>query len=86
MNSVGIRELKARLSSFIDQVKSGEEVIVTEYGVEVAVIRAVSRERQVIMSLAKAGKAQWSGGKPGGLEGIKVRGKAISETILEERQ
>ena len=86
MNRVGIRQLKARLSSFIDQVKSGEEIIVTEHGVEVAVIRAVSIERQAIMSLVKAGKAQWLGGKPEGLEGVKIKGKTISETILEQRQ
>ncbi len=86
MNSVGIRELKARLSSFIDQVKSGEEIIVTEHGVEVAVIKAISIERQTIMSLVKEGKAQWLGGKPKGLEGVKIKGKTISETILEERQ
>lgn len=86
MNTVGIRELKAKLSSFIDLVKSGEEIIVTEHGAEVAVINPISKERRAIQLLAKEGVCHWSGGKPRGLEGIKVRGSAISETILEERQ
>jgi prevent-host-death family protein len=86
MNKVGIRELKAKLSSYIDKARNGEQIVVTDHGVEVAVIHPVSMERRVIMSLVELGEAQWSGGKPRGVEGIKVRGKAISETILEERQ
>ena len=86
MHTVGIRELKAKLSSYIDKTKNGEQIVVTEHGVEVALINPVSAERRAIMSLVKEGDVQWSGGKPRGLEGIKIRGKAISETILEERQ
>lgn len=86
MTTVGIRELKAKLSSYIDKAKNGEQIVVTDHGVEVAVINPVSIERRAIMSLVREGYAQWSGGKPKGLEGIKIRGKAISETILEERQ
>ncbi|RPI34907.1 MAG: type II toxin-antitoxin system prevent-host-death family antitoxin [Nitrospiraceae bacterium] len=86
MNTVGIRELKAKLSSYIDKARSGEQIVVTDHGVEVAIINPVSAERRAIMSLVQEGDAQWYGGKPKGLEGIKIRGKAISETILEERQ
>ncbi len=82
----GIKELKARLSSYIDKVNGGEQVIVTEHGREVAVISPISRERKAIMSLIKAGKAHWGGGKPIGLTGIKIKGKLLSETILEERR
>jgi len=86
MITVGIRELKAKLSSYIDRAKNGEQVVVTDHGVEVAVIHPVSKERRAILSLVNDGVAHWSGGKPRGLEGIKIKGKAISETILEERQ
>ena len=86
METVGIRQLKARLSSYIDKARKGERIIVTDRGIEVAVINPVSRERRAIMSLIKAGVAQWSGGKPRGLKDIRIRGKAISETILQERQ
>ena len=86
MVSVGIRELKAKLSSYIEKATAGEQIVVTDRGNEVAVIMPVSNERRTIMSLLNEGAVQWSGGKPKGLEGIKIRGTTISETILEERK
>ncbi len=85
MNTVGIRELKAKLSSYIEKAVKGEQIVVTDHGVEVAVICPVSAERRAISALIDKGHARWSGGKPRGLMGIKLRGKSISETILEER-
>lgn len=85
MISAGIKELKAKLSSYIDKVDKGEQVIVTEHGREVAIIIPVSRERKAMRSLVNSGNAHWAGGKPKGLEGIKIKGKPLSETILEER-
>lgn len=86
MEHVGIRELKNRLSSYVGKVREGEIIIVTDHGIEVAVISPISPERRVIISLVKARQAQWSGGKPKGCEGIKIKGKSLSGTILEERQ
>ena len=86
MTTVGIRELKAKLSSYIERARNGEQIVVTDHGIEVAVIKAVSTERQALMSLVKSGQAHWSGGRPKGLDGIKIKGKVISDTILEERQ
>lgn len=86
MTSVGIKELKAKLSSYIDKVNKGEHVVITEHGREVAVIIPISKERRVIHSLIESGKAHWSGGKPRGIMGVKIRGKPLSETILEERR
>lgn len=85
MITAGIKELKAKLSSYVDKVRSGEQVIITEHGREVAVIMPISDERTAVMSLIESGRAQWSGGKPKGMKGVKVRGKSVSETILEER-
>jgi prevent-host-death family protein len=34
--SIGVAELKARLSAYLDKVKAGEEVLVTEHGRPVA--------------------------------------------------
>ncbi len=82
----GIRELKAKLSSYIDKVRSGEQLIVTQHGREVAMILPISEERRVVRSLVESGKARWEGGKPLGMKGIRIEGKALSETILEERR
>ncbi|HEX8949741.1 MAG TPA: type II toxin-antitoxin system prevent-host-death family antitoxin [Dissulfurispiraceae bacterium] len=86
MESVGIRELKAKLSSYIGRVCNGEQVVVTEHGEEVAVIVPVSKERRAVNALAASGKARWSGGKPKGCKGVEVKGKPLSETVLEERR
>jgi len=82
---VGIKELKAKLSGYVDKVRQGEEVIITEHGKEVAIVIPISRERSRIKTLADSGKAKWFGGKPKGVKGIRIKGKPISKTILEER-
>jgi prevent-host-death family protein len=84
--SVGIKELKAKLSSYLERVRNGEQIIVTDHGEEVALLVSISRERRVIKSLVGSGLAQWAGGKPRGFEGAPLKGKSLAETILEERQ
>jgi prevent-host-death family protein len=86
MISAGIKELKAKLSSYVDIVNKGEQVIITEHGREVAIIVPVSKERRAIRALADEGLAHWAGGKPKGLMGVKIKGKPLSECILEERR
>ncbi len=86
MVSVGIKELKAKLSSYVERVRHGEEIVITEHGKEVAIVLPISRERKAVASLVIAGKAKWSGGKPEGLTGVKMKGKPLSRTVLEERR
>ena len=86
MISAGIKELKARLSSYVDKVRQGEPVIVTEHGEEVAVLVPISEERRHILSLVKKGIAHWSGNKPKGLSGIRMKGQPLSARVLEERR
>jgi len=86
MISVGIKELKAKLSSYVDKVRQGEEVVVTEHGKEVALFVPISKERKALKSLVESGKAKWSGGKPEGLDNIKIKGKPLSATVLEDRR
>lgn len=85
MISVGIRELKAKLSSYIDKAQEKNEVVITDHGHEVAMIIPISKERKAVRALIEAGKAHWSGGKPKGVAGIRLRGKPLSVTVLEER-
>jgi len=86
MISVGIKELKTKLSSYVDKVRHGEEVVITEHGKEVALVIPISRERKVLKSLIDSGKAKWSGGKPEGLDNVKIKGKALAKTVLEARR
>jgi prevent-host-death family protein len=86
MISVGIKELKARLSSYVAQAKEGQEIVITEHGKDVALIIPLSQERQAVKSLMAEGKADWLGGKPKGLRGIRIKGKALSKTVIEDRR
>lgn len=85
MSSVGVRELKARLSRYIDAVRRGEPVIVTEHGEEVAVISPISDERKAISALVRMGRVRWAGGKPSGLRALRIKGEAMSKTVLRKR-
>jgi prevent-host-death family protein len=84
--TVGIKELKAKLSSYVVKVQEGEEVVITDHGREVAVVIPISSERRAVRSLMDAGMAKWSGGKPKGKSGLKIKGKPLAETVLEERR
>ncbi len=86
MLSVGIKELKSKLSSYIDKVEHGEEVMITERGREIAVVIPITPERRALSRLAKEGKARSGSGKPLGVSGVTIKGKPLSTTVLEERR
>ncbi len=86
MISVGVKELKGKLSSYIAQAKEGQEIVITEHGKDVALMIPLSRERRAVKSLMDEGRAKWSGGKPKGMPGIKIKGKALSKTVTEGRR
>lgn len=86
MIAVGIKELKAKLSRYVDMVQNGDEIVVTERGREVAMVIPITPERRLVSNLQKAERARWQGGKPEGMTGVHVRGKSVADTVLEERR
>ncbi len=84
--TVGIRDLKARLSEYMKRVKSGQSIIITEHGKPVGRILPVgmSLEDRIEM-LRKAGLVEWSGKK---LRNIKPpainRGDKLASDIVVE--
>lgn len=86
MISVGIKELKERLSLYVDKVRQGGKIIVTDRGKEIAMVVPISRERSAVKHLVESGRAAWAGGKPGGVKGIKAKGKPLAQSILEDRR
>jgi prevent-host-death family protein len=81
-----MKELKAKLSGYVDRVRHGEEIAVTDRGKEVALVVPISKERKTVKRLVAAGKVSWKGGKPAGINGIKVKGGSVSKTVLENRR
>jgi prevent-host-death family protein len=86
MISVGVKELKAKLSSYIAYAREGQEIIITDHGKDVALIVPLSKERRAVNSLMAGGRAKWSGGKPKGMAGIRIKGKPLSKTVIEDRR
>lgn len=86
MISVGIKELKEKLSGYVDKVRHGEEIVVTDRGQEVALVIPISRERSAVTQLVGSGRAAWTGGKPAGIKGIKAKGGSVAKTVLEDRR
>jgi prevent-host-death family protein len=89
MISAGIRDLKNRLSYYLREVKKGEKILITERNQVIATILPVERgeEDSRLLSLVKEGFATWKGGKPtGSHHPVKIRGKAVSDIVLEDRR
>lgn len=86
MKTIGLKELKAHLSEYVNRCRNGERIVITDRGREVAELVPLSKARKTMNRLREAGRVKWNGGKPRGLRGIKVRGKPVSETMLEDRR
>ena len=93
MKTAAVSELKARLSKYLNRVKAGEEVIITDRGNPVALLTPISRKRsgrESITNMEKRGlirvgsgklpKDFWSMRKPEDSEGLVLR------ALLEERE
>ncbi|MDH5588328.1 MAG: type II toxin-antitoxin system prevent-host-death family antitoxin [Nitrospirota bacterium] len=89
MSQVGVRELKNQLSRYLKRVQEGEEIIVTEHGRSVARLLPVltSALKKDLEPLLGEGVVHWSGGKPHGVSRRPViRGRSLSEMVIEERR
>jgi prevent-host-death family protein len=93
MSTVGVKELKNRLTQYLRRTKRGEEVIITERGTPIALIqpirnadKAVSLEAR-LARLAAQGVVALPTQKPlRRVRLVKVSGKPISKTIVEDRR
>ncbi len=87
--TVGIRELKVRLSSYVKQVKGGATLIITDRGKPVGQIMPIQPSLAArIHELSQTGLVSWSGRKlepkspVAQLEGRKT----VAEVLLENRE
>ena len=82
---VGIRELRAGLSRYVEQVKQGEEIVVTDHGKPVARLVPMNGERK-IDRLIREGVViparSRTGWRPERL--IPIEG-SVSEIVIEQR-
>ena len=93
MSTVGVRELKNRLTHYLGRAKRGEEVVVTERGRPVAIlqsIHAVEAPKSLDARLAKLA-ANGLVTLPSGkllkrVRRVRVPGPPVSRTIIEDRR
>jgi prevent-host-death family protein len=86
---IGIRELKARLSQCVREVKTGATIVVTDRGRRVArIVREGDSLAERIETLRNAGSIQWSGRRLGAAKPLsRLRGKrTVAEIIIENRE
>ena len=93
MKTAAVSKLKAHLSDYLNQVKAGSEILITDHGKPVARIVPLSRQKNLRESLAKIEKQGliklgpgklpkdfWALPKPEDPKGL------IRSALLEERE
>jgi len=90
-HTVGIRQLKARLSHFMNEVKAGATVVITERGKPVGrIVPVATTVESRLQQLAAANHLAWSGRKLDATPPVApvgpVRGvTSVAELLLEDR-
>ena len=87
--SIGIRELKSKLSECVREVKRGGTVVVTEHGRPVArLVPEGDSIGQRLEMLKKAGTMLWSGRRLGrAAPGVRPRGRrTVADIVVENRE
>ncbi len=93
MGTVGVRELKNRLTYYLRRTKQGEEFVVTDRGRPIALLQPMRSPRHVeslearLAQLAAQGRVALPNRKPlSRLRPVKLAGKPMSQIILKDRQ
>ena len=89
MTTVGVRELRDRLSKYLRRVAGGERLVVTQRGEPIALLIPPSPVEQEygLQTMVDEGLASWSGGKPRGVRRpILVKGGSLARMIVEDRR
>lgn len=90
MESVGLREANVHFTSYITKVRAGAEIILTDRGVPIAIIKpvtsAVSPLKIRLKQLEESGMLRRAKGEFTLSEAVSCKGGLISETVIDERR
>ena len=87
--TVGVRELKARLSEYLRQVKQGRTIVITERGKPVGRLVPTGQSlEQRLQAMIDAGLAEWNGKPLPPMKPLaKLKGgRSIADLIIEDRR
>ena len=71
---INVKEARSKLSSLLDRVEAGEEVIITRHGKEVARLLRPNKTVKKLPSLKEFRSS------------IKIKGNPLSDTVIQERK
>ncbi len=93
MSTVGVRELKNRLTRYLRRTKQGEEIVVTERGKPIAILMPITAVPQTsslearLARLAAQGRLTLPTRRPlRRFRPVKVGGPPLSRVIIEDRR
>jgi prevent-host-death family protein len=88
--TVGVRELRNKLSQYLKRVEQGERIQVTDRGEVIALLIPApngSDVKKAALNMVEKGIASWSGGKPrGAVPPVKNTGRPLSDIVIEDRR
>jgi prevent-host-death family protein len=86
--SIGMRELKSKLSECVREVKKGATIVVTDHGHRVArIIPETQTLEERLDALRNAGAVHWSGRRPETtMPDLRPRGqRSVADIVVENR-
>lgn len=93
MSSVGIKELKDRLTQYLHHMEQGEEIVITKRGKPIGMLQAIQAVKKTssvevrLAQLALRGLVTLPTRKPSRkIQNVKATGTSMSQTILEDRR
>jgi prevent-host-death family protein len=91
--TVGVKELKNRLTHYLRRVRAGEEVVVTDRSVPVALIQAVRADmkaggRDARLARLAAGHAVTLPSRPvlRRVRRVTIPGESLAQAVLDDRR
>lgn len=86
--TVGVRELKTRLSEYLRKVRTGETIVITDHGRPVGRIVPADRPLEArLQAMVEAGSLAWSGQRLEPMVPVaRLRGEqGVADLLIEER-
>jgi antitoxin (DNA-binding transcriptional repressor) of toxin-antitoxin stability system len=94
MQTVGVRELKNRLTYYLGEIKNGENVVVTDRGNPVAIMHRLDKiekdagldERLALLAAQGHLRLPSAKGPVASFTPVHLDGEPLSETVIRERR
>lgn len=89
--TVGARELKTRLGTYLRRVRDGQRILVTDRGVPVAELRGLRAGEETLEGRLERLEAEGLVSRPtrralASLRGVKSSGAAAARAVVEDRE